>query len=606
MNLFHKNKKNIICILILILAVTLAFPVIGYGAKKKKKKVITTPVNVSTCDLKGYVTTNGLNKKERKQGKKNIKLYWNRNGSHELTHYIVYYKTGDSGSYSDKNSKKVTKKSTVLTVSGKYYRIKVKPYYNKQPGKCGTSIQIRPYAKNITDIKLTRNEFIMTKPAEVKFTHNGERTKSADKSIQWFSSDNDFANVIDGRSSNTIRVFSYYPTTFHIIARAPSGVKKSFKSTIIPLYPKKISIVREKIYEKDTKKLSVNVSKAANERVKFSYPKKYKKAFSKIATLNTSTGKLKIKKFRKNKKYEKITVEATAMGRYPYKERPAFHSLNFKIYPQYPSYVKILNKKKQKIRSISLKKGKKTTVNTEVGEAKYMALAWKSKNNSVAKINKKTGEITAVKPGSTNITVTAESAKKTKPAQASFEVNVPKSPAPQEAPKSPASNDKALKNMVKWAKSIAYNNSYGYSMGLKRYGAYYKSNHNRYCHTCNQTNSKDYDCASFVAAAVSHGYKRAGNICSVGGCNSLYYLLKSKGWKDIGRIPPSKMKCGDIMINPHMHVEIFTGEMRNGFYLNVAAHDDYDGKSGDSTGRDISVAPNTWFLRHYTTVLRHY
>ena len=69
MNLFHKNKKNIICILILILAVTLAFPVIGYGAKKKKKKVITTPVNVSTCDLKGYVTTNGLKETGKKEYK---------------------------------------------------------------------------------------------------------------------------------------------------------------------------------------------------------------------------------------------------------------------------------------------------------------------------------------------------------------------------------------------------------------------------------------------------------------------------------------------------------------------------------------------------------
>ncbi|ETJ98992.1 hypothetical protein HMPREF0378_0449, partial [Eubacterium nodatum ATCC 33099] len=35
--------------------------------------MITTPVNVSTCDLEGYVTTNGLNKKERKQGKKEYK-----------------------------------------------------------------------------------------------------------------------------------------------------------------------------------------------------------------------------------------------------------------------------------------------------------------------------------------------------------------------------------------------------------------------------------------------------------------------------------------------------------------------------------------------------
>ncbi|MDY2959947.1 MAG: Ig-like domain-containing protein [Hornefia sp.] len=600
MNLSHKNNRIPICILILLITFTFILPAAAHGVTKKKKKEITTPINVSTYDLEGYVTNEGLSKKEQKQGKKNIKLYWKRDGSHKLTHYIVYYVKNDADSYTEKNSKKVTKQSAVLTVSGKYYRIKVKPYYKKQPGKCGQSIQIRPKEKNITDISLNGNRFIMTRPSEVSFSHNGEQTKACDTSIKWSSSNDDVANVIDGRKSNTIRVFTYYPTKFSIIARAPSGIKKYFKATIIPLYPEKISIVPEKMYEKDVKTLSVNVSEAANRGITFSYASKYKKEFSKIASLSSS-GKLKIKKTGK------ITVKAVAKGKYPYRESPASDTAKLYIYPQYPTSVKILDKKNNSIKKISLKKGKKTTLSPKVSEAKYMTLKWKSKDASIAKVDKNTGEITALKPGTTTITATAKSDKNKKAASANVDISVPAPPKPTKPPTSSSSNDKALKNMVKWAKAIAADDTYGYSMGLKRYSRYSKSNHNRYCHICNNTNSKDYDCASFVAAAVSHGYKLNGNICSqTGGCNSLYGLLKSYGWKDIGRIPPSQMKCGDIMINPHMHVEIFTGEMKNGFYLNVAAHDDYDGKSGDSTGRDISVSSNAWFLRHYTTVLRHY
>ena len=88
-----------------------------------------------------------------------------------------------------------------------------------------------------------------------------------------------------------------------------------------------------------------------------------------------------------------------------------------------------------------------------------------------------------------------------------------------------------------------------------------------------------------------------------GGCTTLYNTLKKAGWKDKGRLSISKLKRGDILINPSRHVEIYTGEKdKYGNVLSVAAHDDRDGKSGDSSGTEISIAPTKYFS--WTNVLR--
>ena len=223
-------------------------------------------------------------------------------------------------------------------------------------------------------------------------------------------------------------------------------------------------------------------------------------------------------------------------------------------------------------------------------KAKYTGLTWKSSKKSVASIDKNTGLLTAIKPGTTTITVTAPGKNKHSLPTSTIGITV----------------QPEVEGMVLWAEKIALNNEFGYSMNLTKYLTWKSSNLNRHCYFCDKTNSKDYDCASFVAAAITHGNVGFGNLCKkTGGCSSLYNILIKKGWKDIGKIKPEVMQCGDIMINPAPHVEIFTGKQNKlGEYLNVGAHDDYDGISGDPSGKEISIAPITWFKGSYTTVLR--
>ena len=54
---------------------------------------------------------------------------------------------------------------------------------------------------------------------------------------------------------------------------------------------------------------------------------------------------------------------------------------------------------------------------------------------------------------------------------------------------------------------------------------------------------------------------------------------------------------GDILINPHAHVEIYYGDG-----LTVGAHDNYDGKKGDGSGREIRV--DEIYAHFWTHVLR--
>ena len=227
--------------------------------------------------------------------------------------------------------------------------------------------------------------------------------------------------------------------------------------------------------------------------------------------------------------------------------------------------------------ALTLYKDKKKQLNAVLGPAYYMGVTWSTSNKAYVKVTKK-GKITAVAPGSAVITATTEGGMKK-----TITVKVLST----------------AENMVLWAEKIARDNSYGYSMSVKRSAK--KRVFNRYCYTCDSKhNSKDYDCASFVAAAVAHGYgnKKMKDWCAAGsgGCGSLKTKLISLGWKDMGKLKDSKLQRGDILINPNSHVEIYAG---NG--MNVGAHDDYNGKTGDGNGHEISISKNWHF---YTTVLR--
>lgn len=135
----------------------------------------------------------------------------------------------------------------------------------------------------------------------------------------------------------------------------------------------------------------------------------------------------------------------------------------------------------------------------------------------------------------------------------------------------------SVKDAVDWAISTAADDSHGYSQA-KRLG------------------NPDYDCSSFTATA----FKEAGfDIGSVSAINTRTMRTKfvAAGFK---WIPASKinlsnsknsdkmsLKTGDILLSEGSHVEIYVND--GGEAKRVGAHRDYDGKPGDSTGKEISV-----------------
>ena len=153
--------------------------------------------------------------------------------------------------------------------------------------------------------------------------------------------------------------------------------------------------------------------------------------------------------------------------------------------------------------------------------------------------------------------------------------------------------------MVKWAETVAADNDYGYSMGV-----YTGRGQDRLCPYTNAGASKDYDCATFVNAALAFSgmgkdFMNA-SIKPSPVVRGVRDLLVKNDWKRVrvkhayykhGRKryyytnPTVKqLKRGDIVLNCSCHIQIHVG---NGF--DVGAHNDYDRRSGDSSGREVSV-----------------
>ena len=161
---------------------------------------------------------------------------------------------------------------------------------------------------------------------------------------------------------------------------------------------------------------------------------------------------------------------------------------------------------------------------------------------------------------------------------------------------------KGVKAMVKWAEAVARDNSYGYSMGV-----YTGRGLDRLCPYTNKGASKDYDCATFVNAALAFSgmgkdFMKATHKPSpvVGGVKALMVkngwkkvLIKRSYWKNgkkkyyYTKPMVSELKRGDILVNTACHIQIHVGNGKD-----VGAHNNYDGRSGDSSGREISIAPS--------------
>ncbi|MBO6047237.1 MAG: SH3 domain-containing protein [Erysipelotrichaceae bacterium] len=133
-----------------------------------------------------------------------------------------------------------------------------------------------------------------------------------------------------------------------------------------------------------------------------------------------------------------------------------------------------------------------------------------------------------------------------------------------------AAKVKAVK-AVQIAKKIAKNNKNGYS----------QSNRTRK----NRLGGHEYDCSSFVYTA----YKKAGVGVGMGCSSTIKRDFKKKGFKFISRGAAKmgsskKLQAGDVLVASG-HVELYAGGGKM-----VGAHRNYDGRPGDSTGKEISVS----------------
>ena len=167
--------------------------------------------------------------------------------------------------------------------------------------------------------------------------------------------------------------------------------------------------------------------------------------------------------------------------------------------------------------------------------------------------------------------------------------------------------------MVQWAEAVAADNSYGYSMGV-----YTGRGLDRLCPYTNSGASKDYDCATFVNAALAFSgmgqdFMNA-TVKPSPVVRGVKNLLVKNGWKKVlikhkykkngktsyyyTKPTVKQLKRGDIVLNCSCHIQIHVGD---GY--DVGAHNNYDGKSGDSSGREVSV---NYSWTGYNEVYRYY
>ncbi len=143
-----------------------------------------------------------------------------------------------------------------------------------------------------------------------------------------------------------------------------------------------------------------------------------------------------------------------------------------------------------------------------------------------------------------NLTVSAFGAEKP---------DTPKAAAPAEEPL-----DAKMEAALAWALEIAADDSHGYSQS-ERFGP-------------------NYDCASFVCTALMEGGFSLEDCLSPAG---LVALLPELGFT-VYRRGETEPRRGDILVRTGVHVEFCMG---NGGCL--AAHRNYDRRSGDSGGHEI-------------------
>ncbi len=139
--------------------------------------------------------------------------------------------------------------------------------------------------------------------------------------------------------------------------------------------------------------------------------------------------------------------------------------------------------------------------------------------------------------------------------------------------------DYRIEKAIEWAINTANDDTHGYSMS-SRHGP-------------------NYDCSSFV----SYAFKNAGFDVKITNSSSMISVFGKAGFKAYkkGTVTPRR---GDIYVQPGSHVELYIGDDTC-----VAAHENTDGKSGDSKGNEIDIrklSKCSWCRNEqYTYILRY-
>ncbi|MDD6659764.1 MAG: InlB B-repeat-containing protein [Eubacteriales bacterium] len=134
-----------------------------------------------------------------------------------------------------------------------------------------------------------------------------------------------------------------------------------------------------------------------------------------------------------------------------------------------------------------------------------------------------------------------------------------------------------VENAVQWAIRTANDNTHGYQWGAK--------------------GPVNFDCSSFVSSA----FINAGFNVTQSTTADMRRNFTSRGFTAYNRGVVS-LQRGDILLKSG-HVELYIGNNQC-----VGAHDNYDGRSGDSSGREIQVrtrGTGCYACKDYTTVLRY-